>query len=146
MLGLALALNAVQAVKPNGPAAYNGLNKGKSDIGHLELYQKNLTTWQPVEDGAFGRMTFNESDFVFNGHGLKTKTDYTLIRYNDPWPGKTVCLASGTSNDEGNLHLRGAMQEGGPKVWLVLSGDVKCGDKMVGWHGADYLFEYDLLQ
>lgn len=141
---LCLMALPVMAVNPNGPAAYNGLNKGASDVMHLELYEKD-TNWDPVVGGAFGRLTFDTESFVFNGHGLEANTDYTLIRYTDPWPGSPVCLASGTSNDGGNINLAGEMQNGGPKVWLVLSSDVNCGVAMIGWHPSEYLFEYNTI-
>src|SRR3989344_8342402 len=92
LIGLMLVMTvAVMAVKPNGPAAYNGLNKGNSDVRHLELYEKD-SNWDPVVGGAFGRLTFDSDSFVFNGHGLEAATDYTLVRYKDPWPGSPVCL------------------------------------------------------
>jgi len=134
-----LALSVV-AIKPNGPAAVNGLNRKGTQ--HLELYEKDPVTWEVVEGGASGRLTFSDR-FVFNGHGLEPATDYTLIRYEDLWPGNPVCLASGISNNGGNVHLSGEMLDGGSKVWLVLSGDVDCVNReMVGWNPSEYLFEY----
>lgn len=136
---------AVTAVKPNGPAAYNGLNKGGSDVQHLELYEKDAD-WNPVVGGANGRLNFDSDSFVFTGHGLENGTDYTLIRYTDPWPGSPVCLAAGTANNGGNVQLKGEMLDGGSKVWLVLSDDVDCDNAaMVGWNPSEYLFEYALI-
>lgn len=132
------------AVKPNGPSAVNGLAH-PGQASQLYLYEKDPSTWNVVEGGAWGKMTFSADSFVFNGHGLEANTDYTLIRYNDPWPGSPVCLASGTSNNGGNINLSGDMQSGGPKVWLVLSSDVNCGVGMSGWHPTEYLFEYNTI-
>lgn len=134
---IALLVCAVPALA-KGP----GAPAGKSNEAHLYLYEKIPSgAWPVVEGGAWGKMTYG-SDFVFNGHGLEPKTDYTLIRYTDPWPGTPVtCLASGVSNAGGNLNLSGTMQEGGYKVWLVLTGDVECGVKMTGWNPTAYLFE-----
>ena len=78
---LMLASVAV-AVKPNGPSAYNGLNKGKSSVKHLYLYEKD-SSWNVVPGGAWGKMRFDDDSFVFNGHGLASGTDYTLIYYPD---------------------------------------------------------------
>jgi len=146
VLGLMVMTTAAIAAKPNGPSAYNGLNKGNSDVKHLELYEKDPTTWEAIDGGARGRMTFDSDSFVFNGHGLEAGMDYTLIRYQDPWSGSPVCLASGTTNNGGNINLAGAMQDGGPKVWLVFSADVDCDNAvMTGWNPTEYLFEYNLI-
>jgi hypothetical protein len=128
--------------------------KGNSNVAHLYLYEKDQTTWEVVEDGAWGKMKYNQSgaefDFVFNGHGLEPGTDYCLIYYPDPWPGNgLICLGDGTVNGEGNVHIKGSVDTGDltdAKIWLALSGDVDCeNQKMVGWHGADYLFEWELI-
>jgi len=146
-----VAMSPALAVKPNGPSAYNGLHKGNSGVKHLELYEKKIdpvtSEWSPVEKGAWGKMGFSEDSFVFNGHKLESNTEYTLIRYEDPWPGSPVtCLGEGASNKGGNIHLSGEMKEDGPKVWLVLSDDVDCDNAiMTGWNQLEYLFEYDLI-
>jgi len=144
VLSLLLVATPALAIKPNGPAADHGLNN-PGPVKHLELYEKDPSTWQPVDGGAWGRLTFSAASFVFNGHGLEAGEDYTLIRYQDPWPGSPVCLGSGTANEGGNLNLSGDMLSGSPKVWLVLSSDVSCGTAMTGWHPTEYLFEYDLI-
>ncbi len=130
------------AVKPNGHSAVNGLAH-PGQVSQLYLYEKDAS-WNAVVGGAWGKMTFG-SDFVFNGHGLQPTTDYTLIRYKDPWPGSPVCLAAGKSNAGGNINLSGIMLDGGPKVWLVLSSDVNCGTGMTGWNPTSYLFEYNTI-
>lgn len=122
---------------------YNGLNNPGTQ--HLYMYEKDPTDWSVVDTGAWGKLTFTDN-FVFNGHGLEKATDYTLIRYSDPWPGSPICLASGTTNNGGNIHLAGEMLDGGPKVWLVLSEDVDCDNaEMTGWNPTEYLFEYNLI-
>jgi hypothetical protein len=152
MIGLIVA--PVMAAGKNGQA-------GKSNIGHLYLYEKDNDSWKIVEDGAWGKMKYNLSgetlDFVFNGHNLDAGVDYTLIYYPNPWPGNgLICLGSGTVNEDGNIHIKNSVDTGdmpiagdinnGAKIWLVLSGDVDCdGQVMVGWHGTEYLFEDDLI-
>jgi hypothetical protein len=147
---------------------------GKSNIGHLYLHQKDSTTWEIVEDGAWGKMTYKLSGkkfkFVFNGHHLMREDDYTLIYYPDPWPGNgLICLGSGFAlldEEDGsiNVHIMGKVTTGdlpadydtntdGAKIWLVVSDDVDCeGDAaagtlphMFGWNPDYYLFEYDLI-
>jgi len=134
----------VFAVKVNGPSAVNGLNH-KGEASQLYLYEKDAD-WNVVEDGAWGKMTFSDNYFVFNGHGLEQNTEYTLIRYTDPWNGYPIsCLDSGIANEDDNLHLSGKFLDGGAKVWLVLSSDVDCENGMVGWNPTEYLFEYNSI-
>jgi len=134
---------------------------GKSNVGHLYLFQKDPSDWTIVEDGAWGKMKYNlsgpEFDFVFNGHGLEPYANYTLIYYPDPWPGNGLkCLGAGLVNEDGNIHIMGSVDTGdlpstedqnlGAKIWLVLSDDVNCQDAyMDGWNPTSYLFEYDLI-
>ena len=100
---------------------------------------------------------------MFNGHGLAAGTDYSLIYYADPWPGDNpgALIASGTSNEEGDIHLAGSHDFGhhlptspdtnttGAKIWLVLSSDYNSGaastGPMTGWTPAEYLFEHDMI-
>jgi len=155
LLVSALAM-PVLAKGPSGPA-------GKSNVAHLYLYQKVPGIWEIVEGGAWGKLKYNlagsEFNFVFNGHGLKPNTEYSLIYYADPWPGNHpgALIASGKSNDEGNLHLKGSVDLGmdlpdlddantGAKIWLVLSSDYdEANHKMIGWNPAEYLFEDKLI-
>jgi hypothetical protein len=117
------AIGAVAVAKPptdkipNGPA-------GNSNIAHLYLCEKDPTTWQIVEDGAWGKMKYNLEgptfDFVFNGHGLENNTNYSLVYYADYnrtsspqlWGGDNpgALIANGTSNEEGNIHLAGSIE------------------------------------
>jgi len=147
----------VLAKGPTGPA-------GKSNKAHLYLHEKD-EHWDIVEDGAWGKMTYDQSgsefDFVFNGHGLNPAGEYTLIYYPDPWPGTgLICLGDGVANPGGNVHIMGNRDipylptsddenfPDGAKIWLVLTDDVTCGQssRMDGWNPASYLFEYDLIK
>lgn len=135
----------VLAGSPKDPADYNGLNHS-GNASQLYLYEKTGDPdWDIVSDGAWGKLTFTDEKYSFQGHGLEPNTDYTLIRYQDPWPGSPVCLGADTSNNGGNLALTGDMQAGGPKVWLVLTSDVNCGVGMTGWNPTEYLFEYNTI-
>jgi len=159
-LVVVLALAATASVVWAGGGGPSGPS-GKSNVAHLYLHEKDESTWEIVPDGAWGKMKYNLKgptfDFVFNGHGLDVGVDYSLIYYRDPWPGTPAkCLASGTANDEGNVHLANSIDldmdlqdqpdvpdTNGAKIWLVLSGDVDCGVQMIGWNPTEYLFEYD---
>jgi len=143
---------------------------GKSNIGHLYLFQKDNASWEIIEDGAWGKMlyllSFPDFRFVFNGHGLEPEHSYSLIYYPDPWPGNgLIKLGEGVVNADGNVHIFGKVETGdlpasyddnfplGAKIWLVYSEDVQydpnTGDPstnmMIGWNGPEYLFEYDLI-
>lgn len=151
IVAILVCLLAVPVVADrNGPA-------GNSSVGHLYLYEKNPSTWQIVEGGAWGKMTYRLSgesfSCVFNGHGLELDVNYSLIKYTDPWPGTpVVVIASGIANDEGNIHLSGSADLGaygsgfdGYKVWLIVSSHLT-GDTMSSWHPTRYLFEHDLIR
>ena len=149
VVALAVALGAapVLAKGPNGPS-------GKSDMGHLYLFEKDPATWEVMEDGAWGKMNYrcNEEgfSFVFNGHGLEPGDEYELINYVDPWPGNdSLLLGSGVVNEDGDIHikdsvncLRVAPDFEGAKIWLVLADDFdETAEAMVGWNPTEYLFE-----
>jgi hypothetical protein len=140
---------------PSGPA-------GKSNVGHLNLFEKDPATWKIVEGGAWGKMTYNlsgpEFEFGFNGHGLEAGVEYCLIYYPDPWPGKgLICLGCATANGGGNVRIAGSVNTGdlpaegdenedGAKIWLVLAEDVDCeAAQMIGWNPTEYLFEEALI-
>lgn len=156
----------------------------KSEAGHIYLYQKDPSSWTIVEGGAWGKLNYKRKgdafEFVFNGHKLKPNTDYKLIYYADPWPGKGLngddscggCLAEGTSNNGGNIHLAGTYygclphEEDwnhkshvgqnkppghnvdcmcGAKIWLVLADDYSDNPGMEAWNPDEYLFENSVI-
>ena len=135
--GLTLLTLFALPVLAKGPSA----PAGNSNKGQLYLYEKNPSDWTIVENGAWGKMTYDlsgpEFSYVFNGHALISGTDYTLIYYPDPWPGTGLkCLGAGTVVD-GNIHIQNSLVTGtlpieddgnttGAKIWLVKSADVKC--------------------
>ena len=157
------------------PAADNGLNKGKSPVEHLYLYEKDPETWEIVEDGAWAKVTIltHKDKFIFNGHNLPVPeegqpyTDYSLINYaqvtvwedgdgnlipedemaTNPWDESDYFIGSGTVNEEGNVHIKGEWSDAiQGKVWLVLSDDYNGLDNLDNWNPDQYLFEYDLLR
>jgi len=131
--------------------------KGKSDIQHLYLFEKDSMIWSIVEDGAWGKMRFDSDSFVFNGHGLVAGEDYKLIYYPDPWPGTgLMCLGTDVANKGGNVHIAESFDftaipiagdtNDRAKIWLVLSSDVDCENAlMTGWTPTEYLFENNLI-
>ena len=163
----ALIAAPVMAAGKNGPS-------GKSNVGHVYLYEKDPTTWDIVEDGAWGKYNYKlsgEGDLtevsgVFNGHGLDADVDYSLIYYPEvapnPWLAggyNVTVIGSSMANEDGDVHITGTAVIGGPdtqpvigdyegetgdKIWLVLSSDLT-GSVMTGWTPGEYLFESALI-
>ena len=136
---------------------------GKSSITQLDLVEKDPTEWTPVEDGAFGKMTYNTETgkFIFNGHGLEAGVDYALInfaRVDTEWPATINVLGEGTANNGGNVHVAGTYayddlgfdstpedgSDQGYKIWLVLLEDI-VDEQLSGWTPEDILFEVELI-
>ena len=156
VLVLTLGAGVALAAGKNGQA-------GKSNVGHLYLYEKDPTDWSIVEDGAWGKMKYNLSgstfDFVFNGHGLEANTDYSLIYYPElqtTWPWPVTVIDSGMTNNGGNINLAGSVElnmdlpdpnnpQDGAKIWLVLTADIINGE-LAGWNPTEYLFENNLIK
>ncbi len=151
----------VESTEESGPN--NGLHKGQNKENgavHLYLYEKDPETWDIVDDGSWGKLTFlpHRDKYVFNGHRLPPdamydfinyapSTDWTEDPYPNPWPGDdSVSIATEKVNKGGNVHMRGTWSaEYVGKVWLVLAGDFD-ESGMIGWNPTDYLFEFDLIK
>ncbi len=133
----------------------------KCQVSYLYLYEKDPVTWDIISNGSWGKMKYKSSgeefEFVFNGHNLTPKQNYTLIYYPDPWPGNgLICLGVSTVNQDGNIYIAESLDTDnlpaeydineGAKIWLVLSSDVDCeNSKMIGWNPNEYLFEHNLI-
>ena len=113
----------------------------------VDLFEKDLSTWEIIEDGASGTLVYSGKQFAFNGRGLEAGVSYTLIRYLDPWAThEATCLGTAEARANGNLIINGEMLEGGPKVWLVPTSDVNCETKKINWaNPIEYLFEHHLI-
>ncbi|MBE0558260.1 MAG: hypothetical protein IH628_13595 [Proteobacteria bacterium] len=158
-LAFVLVLISLLTLSPALAAGKSG-QAGKSNVGHLYLYEKDPADWTIVDGGAWGKMKYNlsgsEFDFVFNGHDLAIGQEYTLLYYPDPWPGTGLkILGTGTVDEFGNVHIKGSVDTGnlpmegdanteGAKIWLVLSKDLGT-EAMIGWTPTAYLFEYELI-
>lgn len=139
VLLLTLGVSPVFAAKGDNPANDNPNN--------LYLYEKNPVTWDIVWGGAWGKMSWNAAgDVTFNGHGLESGVSYSLIVYNDPWPGAPITIiGTATANRGGNVNIAGALGAGNyAKIWLVLTSDVTPSG-MIGWHPGEYLFEHNAI-
>jgi hypothetical protein len=170
-LACVVVLISLLTLSPALAAGKSG-QAGKSNVGHLYLYEKipgpvlePPVPWTIVEGGAWGKMKYNLSgstfDFVFNGHQLGVGVSYTLIYYPDyqgnPWPRTGIkILGSGIADEFGDVHIKGKVATGdlpiegdvnapGAKIWLVLSADVSEGLWTGGWNPEEYLFEDELI-
>ena len=137
---------------------------GKANVSHLYLFEKDPTTWEIIDHGAWGKMKYLRSGleftFNFNGHGLTPELEYSLIYYPDPWPGPgIILLGEGITDIYGDIKIKGSVivedlplehdynYPDGAKIWLVLSNDVDSISRcMIGWNPTLYLFEYDLIR
>jgi len=160
LLALLVALILLWAVSP---ALARGHHRGHASAGVTHLVQKDPMTWDAIDSGAAGKLKYKLRGFElkvnFKGEKLTPSTDYTLIYYPDPWPGKgLICLGEGVADEAGNLKIKNRAPvtnlplEGdanypcGAKIWLVLTSDVDCeGRQMVGWHPEAYLFQTGLV-
>ncbi len=172
ILVVVVAMMTALIVAPVMAAGKNG-QSGKSNVGHVYLYEKDAD-WEAVAGGAWGKYNYKlsgagnltEVSGVFNGHGLDVDVEYSLIYYPEvapnPWPTggyEVFVIGSGMANEDGNVHITGAVVIGGPdpqpdegdyigetgdKIWLVLSSDLT-GSVMTGWNPSEYLFDDDLI-
>lgn len=140
MLCFALAMGSATVLPAAADnAAYNG------NAQHVYLFEKDLSSWEVIENGAWGKMTYINDQFTFNGHALEADTDYTLVRYTDPWNAHVaVNLGEGTTDESGYVQIKGELLDGGAKVWLVPSTDYNEG-KLSWANPTEYLFEYTLI-
>lgn len=98
-----------------GNTGPDNLNLGYSNIGSVNLYQKDPATWEMVPGGGWGTLFYNLEGLrfkvLFVGHSLQKNTNYSLIYYADavsepnspPVPG--ILIASGRTNRGGNIQL-----------------------------------------
>lgn len=141
----------------------------RPNLAHVFLWEKDPSTWQIVPNGAFGKLTYNQSCskffYDFDGKKLQPKTPYSLIYYADKpdrfvnWGGDNpgALIASGKSDKKGKLCLKGCKELNmdlpcppdanyptGAKLWLVLSSDYDAAlAKLTAWNPTEYLFEKD---
>lgn len=82
LMSLMTSVLLIASVMVVTPAADNGLSHlGKAS--QLYLFEKD-SNWNVVEDGVWGKMTFDTNNFVFNGHDFGPTLDrIELIHYKD---------------------------------------------------------------
>ena len=158
----AIILIAAAMTVPMALAGKHG-PAGKSNKIRLYLVEKDPEQWTIVEDGAWGKLTYNKGTgkFVFNGHSLDAGVEYSLINFarDTEWPAHINVLGTGTANGGGNVHISGNYDydtleydetpgtgsTDGYKIWLVLSSDIDTNGDLAGWNPGEYLFEYELI-
>lgn len=134
LMGSVMALN---------PSAFNGLEKGKSEVINLYLFEKD-GDWQIVEDGAIGKAMMNGKNgkVVVTAHNLDSGVDYTYINYR-AWDDVEV-IGSGVADEFGDVVIHGESDNFEGKYWIVLSSDVS-ESGMLAWNPSEYLFEYNIV-
>lgn len=110
-----------QIINSPVPTPDSTMQIGQVNIGHLDLYQKSPDTWEVVDGGASGSMTYNLSgpafNYEFHGKGLEAVTSYSLIYYAAAAAGSKnirsdipgALIAEGKSDLGGNLQLKGSV-------------------------------------
>ena len=144
MLGIALLAGAVAAA---------------GDAQVIKLVTKDITTWDSIDDGAFGSLMYQGDRFVFTGHGLVAGESYTLIGYNEAsWIGDETIFGVGVADQNGNVKIKGGAViltpyayttgeyagQTGAKVWLVPTASMTGAN--LNWVNPDlFLYETSLI-
>jgi hypothetical protein len=149
VIGLVMFISIAYAT-PKGPADYNGFEKKH----HLYLYSKDPSDWGNDEKWGpeWGKLSWKEDKFVFNGHKLAPNTEYALIRFEYKWP-ECQILGYGTSDESGSVHIKGSWTLWHNKFWLIRAEDLKyladpdedCWHPIDNWAPEHWLFEYNEL-
>ena len=122
----------------------------------LKLENKDPNTWQPITDNTFGQLVFKSPyptfDYDLTVQGLDPETDYSLIYCaGGDWPctggiriAEFKTDSSGAATDSGNPDIQTDLHSA--KIWVILSSDWDdTNHRMIGWHQAKYLFEWNLI-
>ena len=84
---------------------------GQSQVAHVEFSVAGADETSDDDTSPWARMSYfwvgSSFDFIFNAHNLTPASEYTLMVAADD--GSAVCLASGTVNGGGQLHLMGSV-------------------------------------
>jgi hypothetical protein len=121
----------------------------------LMLYEKDAS-WQIVPGGAQGQLDFTPVGSKIYGEfeatGLEQYTWYSLIVYDDPYPGNNpgTLLAKVRSDFFGDLSFSGSKEINrdivNSKIWLVKSSDYDAAtNSMIAFNPSEYLFENNLI-
>lgn len=110
------------------PAPDVTLQYDEENIGNLDLCQRSPDSWEIVDGGASGTLTYNLSGarFVFDFYGerLEANSSYSLIYYaaseigpinlhsNIPGALPGALIAEGISDPAGGIHLQGSVNLG----------------------------------
>ena len=85
---------------------------GRSHVAHVAFHEVDVETGDPVDDGAWARMTYfwvgSEFSYVLNAHGVEPGSEHTLILQAED--DTVICLSEGTANPGGQLHLRDSIE------------------------------------
>jgi len=153
-LKLDVSFEAVQA-RNNDNFVCSNYYFGKEHT--LKLENKDPNTWQPINDNTFGQLVFKSPyptfDYDLTVQGLQTNTDYSLIYCaGGDWPCTGgIRIAQFTTDGSGNQTINDGSIDlqtdlHSAKIWVILSSDWDdTNHKMTGWHQAEYLFEWNLI-
>jgi hypothetical protein len=89
-----------------------------SPDGAVILDNKDSSTWERIDDGTIGALSFYSTGstfvFGFTATGLATEMPYSLIYYANPWPGNNPgkLIWSGVSDQSGVIDYSGSVDLG----------------------------------
>jgi len=129
----------------------------------LNLVAKD-SNWNILVDGAYGKFHYRENtDFLFEGVDLVDGVDYTLLSYQEDWPGiGSKVLGTETTDANGYMQIKSELEnlimntytsgeyvgQTGAKIWLVPSSKIITVNGFVtnfGWTPLEFLFETELI-
>ena len=134
---------------PDSTTQYDQVN-----IGTLDLRQRSPDSWEVVDSGASGTLTYHLSGprfvFEFYGERLEAETSYSLIYYaaselgpvnlhsNIPGDLRGALIAEGISHLVGNIHLQGSINLGMDLPYLTDANYecLDCSAEYGPYHGA----------
>ena len=127
---------------------------GRTEAGHLFLFERDPVDGGIVSDGASGVLsymvppdTLTMEPFVFQGNRLAPETDFSLLCFHGS---DFLVLGKSKSDQSGRVHIAGHFnfgaipvatngnEKGGARVWLVLSKDIGS-YQVYNWTPSEYL-------
>jgi len=152
---LIAAILAMVVSLASGPGLYAAADKHEKFMkSSIDLFQKDISTWQILKDQAKGSIKYRLDDSIFDfslkGDGLKPGIEYTLLYCSNPyfWTELSI-LGADTATRGGVLKVKGSVSvdEGfmynidrGMALFLVLSDDLEDINNGIWLNRSAYLY------
>ncbi len=140
---------SVSAKVPVSSTIYGGTN----------LYEKDPSTWEVVEGGAYGFFIYVASGYYHFSQfivldviirckviGLNADTEYAIITYHEDWPNFDLIHTETTDYSGSFIAVTTINDIPYDKVWVVpTSGLNLVTEQFLSWNPTEILFENNLL-